>query len=100
MKTSEKGISYIKNFEGLRLKAYQCSSSVWTIGWGSTLINGIKVENGVVIDEEMAENLLREDIRRHEDIITSRIKIPINQNQFDALVSHTYNTGGSDTLLN
>ncbi len=99
MKTSENGISLIKNFEGLRLKAYQCTSSVWTIGWGNTIINGIKVKNGDLIDEEMAENLLREDIRRHEDIVTSRIKIPINQNQFDALVSHTYNTGGSDTLF-
>ena len=99
MKTSEKGISLIKNFEGLRLKAYQCTASVWTIGWGTTMINGIKVKSGDIINEEMAEVLFAEDIKIFEDIVNSNIKIPINQNQFDALVSHTYNTGGSENLF-
>ena len=89
----------IKKFEGLRLKAYQCSGSLWTIGWGTTTINGIKVKSGDIIDEEMAEILSSEDIKIYEDIVNSNIKIPINQNQFDALVSHTYNTGGSETLF-
>lgn len=97
--TSEEGIVLIKEFEGLRLKAYQCSGSVWTIGWGTTIMNGIKVKSGDIIDEEMAENLFREDLKRYEDIVNSNIKIQINQNQFDALVLHTYNTGGSDTLF-
>lgn len=97
--TSEEGIVLIKEFEGLRLKAYQCSGSVWTIGWGTTIMKGIKVKSGDIIDEEMAENLFREDLKRYEDIVNSNIKIQINQNQFDALVSHTYNTGGSDTLF-
>ena len=91
--TSEEGIVLIKEFEGLRLKAYQCSGSVWTIGWGTTIMKGIKVKSGDIIDEEMAENLFREDLKRYEDIVNSNIKIQINQNQFDALVSHTYNTG-------
>jgi lysozyme len=98
-KTSEKGIELIKNFEGLRLEAYQCSGKVWTIGWGTTIINGIKVKCGDIINEEIAENQFREDLTRYEDIVVSNIKITINQNQFDALVSHTYNTGGSDTLF-
>jgi lysozyme len=99
LKTSEKGILLIKNFEGLRLKAYQCSSSVWTIGWGTTIINGIKVKSSNIIDKEMAEILFAEDIKIYEDIVNSNIKTSINQNQFDALVSHTYNTGGSETLF-
>lgn len=99
MKTSEKGISLIKNFEGLRFKAYQCTASVWTIGWGTTIINGIKVKSGDIINEEMAEILFAKDIKIYEDIVNSNINIPINQNQFDALVSHTYNTGGSEDLF-
>lgn len=99
MEISEKGILLIKQFEGLRLHAYQCSSSVWTIGYGTTIINGIKVRDRDLIDEEMAENLFRGDIKRYEHIVKKNIRIQINQNQFDALVSHTYNTGGSDTLF-
>ena len=97
--TSEKGIVLIKNFEGLKLEAYQCSGAVGTIGWGTTIINGVKVKCGDIINEEMAETLFIEDLTRYEDIVNSNIKIQINQNQFDALVSHTYNTGGSDTLF-
>jgi lysozyme len=99
LKTSEKGILLIKNFEGLRLKAYQCSGSVWTIGWGTTFMNGVKVKSGDIIDEEMAEKLFRIDLEKHEAIVNSNIKISINQNQFDALVSHAFNTGGSETLF-
>ncbi len=100
VKTSEKGILLIKNFEGLRLEAYQCSGSVWTIGWGTTLINGFKVTRGDVIDVVMAERLFKNDVEKCEEIVNSKIKIPLNQNQFDKLVSHTYNTGGSETLFN
>ena len=99
MKTSETGILLIKKFEGLRLKAYQCSSSVWTIGWGTTMINGVKVKSGDIIDLEMAEKLFRMDLEKHEAIVNSKLQISLNQNQFDSLVSHTYNTGGSDTLF-
>jgi len=99
LKTSEKGILLIKNFEGLRLKAYQCSNLVWTIGWGTTIINGTKVKSSDIINEEIAEIFFTEDIKIYEDIVNSNIKISLNQNQFDALVSHTYNTGGSDTLF-
>ena len=99
MKTSEKGILLIKNFEGLRLEAYQSSGSVWTIGWGTTMINGNKVKFGDAIDLELAEKLFRRDIEKQENIVNSAIQISLNQNQFDALVSHTYNTGGSDTLF-
>ena len=97
--TSAKGILLIKNFEGLRLEAYQCSGSLWTIGWGTTKINDVKVRPGDIIDIEMAEILFRKDLEKNETIVNSEIQIPVNQNQFDALVSHTYNTGGSDTLF-
>ena len=99
MKTSDKGIALIKQFEGLRLQSYLCNGNVWTIGWGSTGIFGIKVKEGDFIKIEEAEQLLKLDIKKFEDLVNSRIYTKITQNQFDALVSHSYNTGGSDTLF-
>ena len=99
MVISEKGINLIKTFEGLELEAYQCSGNVWTIGWGSTELYGVRVRKGDVITTIEAEELLRYDIKRFEYLVNTRINITISQNQFDALVSHAYNTGGSDTLF-
>jgi len=98
MKTSDKGIEFIKRHEGLRLKAYQCPAGVWTIGYGST--GGVRP--GDVITEAQAEVKLREDLRTAENEV-NRHKLNINQNQFDSLVSFTFNVGSgnfrSSTLL-
>jgi lysozyme len=99
MRVSNSGLELIKFFEGLRLNAYRCPGNVWTIGYGSTEIEGRKVRSGDAIRSEDAERLLRNDLKRFEEIVNQRIQVSLNQNQFDALVSHTYNTGGSDTLF-
>jgi lysozyme len=51
------------------------------------------------ISEKEAEQLLAKDLEVFENIVTRKVRTPLSQNQFDALVSHTYNTGGSDTLF-
>ena len=93
------GLRLIKSFEGLRLKAYQDAVRVWTIGYGTT--RGVKP--GMVITEAQAEQLLREDVRNFEQAVNSAVKAPINDNQFSALVSFSYNVGAgalrSSTLL-
>jgi lysozyme len=99
MKTSPKGINLIKEFEGLRLNAYLCPANIWTIGYGITQINGNSIQEGDNISEEEAETLLIYEIQRFEAIVLNRLEVPVNQNQFDALVSHTFNTGGSDILF-
>ena len=88
MKTSPKGIALIKEFEGLRLKAYKCLGGVWTIGYGHTA--GVKP--GMVITEAQAEEYLKEDLFSCENAVNNQ-KLSINQNQFDALVSLIYNIG-------
>ncbi len=90
MKTSQKGIDLIKNFEGLRLKAYLCPAKVWTIGYGHT---GADVKEGLLIGQAQAENLLRNDLQRFENSVNAYVKVKLNQNQFDALVSFAYNVG-------
>lgn len=98
MKTSQNGMNFIKRHEGLRLKAYQDSAGVWTIGYGST--GGVR--EGDTINEAQAEALLKVDLRTAEKEV-NRHKLPLNQNQFDALVSFTFNVGAgafrSSTLL-
>lgn len=89
MKTSNTGIQMIKDFEGCKTTAYKCASNVWTIGYGHTG----NVEEGQVITHLEADRLLRQDLNRFEDIVSTLVKVPINQNQFDALVSFTFNVG-------
>ncbi|MBV6694018.1 lysozyme [Serratia quinivorans] len=89
MAISDKGIEFIKKEEGLRLAAYLDSVGIWTIGYGHT--GG--VIPGSSISREQAEYLLREDIRGFERIINNEVKVPLNQNQFDALVSFIFNVG-------
>lgn len=100
MTTGQKGISLIKKWESCRLTAYQCSAGKWTIGFGNTFYeNGTKVKEGDKITQERAEELFKNLLPKFESIVNKKIKLSLNQNQFDALVSHTWNTGGSDTLF-
>ena len=102
MKTSKTGIDFIKAFEGLSLKPYLCSAGKPTIGYGSTFYpDGRKVAmSDTAITVQQAESLLADTLKPFERKVNLKIKVPVNQNQFDALVSHTFNTGGSDTLFN
>jgi lysozyme len=99
MRISQKGIDLLKYFEGLKLQSYLCPGNVWSIGWGATQIYGKKVKEGDVISIECAEELLFHDIQKFENLVNEKINIDISQKQFDALVLHSFNTGGSETLF-
>lgn len=89
MKTNDKGLNLIKDFEGCRLKAYLCPAGVWTIGYGHT--QGVKPD--MVITQLDAERFLRQDLKRFEDAISTLVKVSLTPNQFSALVSFVYNVG-------
>jgi lysozyme len=95
MRISNNGLSLIKGFEGLRLHAYKDIAGVWTIGYGSTRYqNGSHVKPGDKLNsEEQATGLFLNTLGQYEEAVNSYVKVPINQNQFDALVSFTYNEG-------
>lgn len=99
MKTSRNGLELIKRHEGCRLTSYKCLAGIWTIGYGHT---GRDVVPGMTITSLQAEELLMKDVRWAEDAINQE-NLPLNQNQFDALVSFVYNIGAgnfrSSTLL-
>lgn len=107
MKTSQKGIGLIKEFEDFSRKAYPdpgTKAAPYTIGYGTTRYpSGMPVRPTDVCTKDQAENYLRHDLEEFERVISDAVKVPINQNQFDALVSFTYNVGAgslrSSTLL-
>tara|TARA_Y100000766_G_scaffold282543_1_gene296070 strand:- start:1223 stop:1648 length:426 start_codon:yes stop_codon:yes gene_type:complete len=92
MNTSQNGIDLIKHFEGCELKAYKCPAGVWTIGYGH--IKG--VQEGDVITEQQADEMLVEELHEYENYVNTLVDVPLNQNQYDALVSWVYNLGGGN----
>lgn len=95
MRISDNGIAFIAEWEGVRLKAYKCSAGVWTIGIGSTRYeDGSPVKAGDVLPSEPAAYaLFRNTVGQYEGVVNRLAKRPLNQNQFDALVSLAYNIG-------
>lgn len=94
MRTSSQGIDLICDFEGYRNKAYDDGVGVWTIGYGTTRYpSGNKVVKGDVISMAQAKEYMAHDLASFESAVNQSVKVPLKQNQFDALVSLTYNIG-------
>jgi lysozyme len=95
MKISQQGIDFIKQFEGFRAKAYLCSAKVPTIGYGSTrYADGTPVSlRDPAITEAVASALFKDTLVIYEKAVTKAVKIPLEQYEFDALVSLCYNIG-------
>lgn len=98
LRTSQNGIDFIKKHEGFVSKPYNDSVGHATIGYGTLLHKGgvtkednAKYSNG--ISKEEAEKLLLKKVNEFEPKLNAAVKVPLNQNQFDALMSWTYNFG-------
>ena len=79
----------IKHFEGLKLESYKCPAGIWTVGWGHT--SG--VVKGDKITEKVAEQFLDYDISWAGKAVDELVKVPLTQNQKDALISFVFNLG-------
>lgn len=105
MRTSPDGLAIITDSEGLMLKPYLCPARVPTIGYGATYYeDGRAVRlSDPPISRSRAEQLLCATLVRYEDAVTRYVRVPIDQHQFDALVSFAYNVGNealrTSTLL-
>ena len=98
-KVSRAGVELIKSFEGLRQTAARLPDGRWTIGYGHTF----SAREGARVTQEDADALLRFDLLPIVDSLNNMILVPLNQNQFDALVSFSFNIGienfGSSSVL-
>ena len=123
MKTSQTGINLIKHYEGLHdgnlkkigLQPKMCPAGIWTVGYGYALVNKntgkwlkgnadyplieVQYPDYVNMTEVQAEKLLEYSLLKYENKVNKKLTVSVSQNMYDALVSHTYNTGGSDTLF-
>jgi lysozyme len=103
MKISDRGKSLIRGIEQLKIESYLDQAKVWTIGYGTTKLNGSNVTSGMIINKKVAEALFDGDLLQFSDVVERAVSVLLNQNQFDALVSFTYNIGKggflSSTLL-
>lgn len=104
MKISQNCLNLIKKWEGLYLNAYIDPVGIPTIGYGTIRYpNGNKVKLGDRITERDAEIYLKYECDEFAEAVSRLVKVPLNQNQFDALVSFTYNVGSgafqASTLL-
>ena len=88
-KVSRAGVELIKSFEGLRQTAARLPDGRWTIGYGHTF----SAREGARVTQEDADALLRFDLLPIVDSLNNMVLVPLNQNQFDALVSFAFNIG-------
>lgn len=93
METSQKGLDFIKQFEGIRKKAYLDSVNIPTIGVGHT---GPEVYMGMEITDEQVDEYLKEDVKEAENAVNKFVEVDLSQDQFDALVSFTFNLGSGN----
>jgi lysozyme len=90
---SARGLAFIRDFEKYRGTSYLDAVKVWTIGYGTTRINGRPVVAGMTCTPEQAEQWLRQDCQEAIDGVLRGTTRPLTQNQLDALVSFVYNVG-------
>jgi lysozyme len=93
-KISHDGLRFIQQYEGLKLHAYKPhADDVWTIGYGTTRINGRPVTPDLKITRAQALDYFRQDLVKFENAVKRRVEVELEQEQFDALVSFVYNVG-------
>src|SRR5205807_1956598 len=101
MEMSENGLVLLKQWEGFKLQVYKDSAGLPTIGVGHLLtkseltsgkinINGVPVEYSNGLTGDQVTDLLSQDVTPAENAVNNGVKVPLNQNQFDALVSFTF----------
>lgn len=104
MKIDKSGFDLLVRLEGLKTKAYKDTKGIWTIGIGSTYYaNGERVKEGDSLTKDECMYLFELTKSKYENPINKGLKVPISQNQFNALFCFCYNVGAfgflNSTLL-
>jgi len=93
MQISFNGKKLIQELEGFKGTAYLDTGGVWTVGYGTTKIDGKPVEAGQTCTETQAQQWLDEDLAWAQTAVNKLVKYVLKQSMFDALVSFVYNVG-------
>jgi len=109
MQMSQHGLSLLEQWEGFKLQVYKDSAGLPTIGVGHLLtrseltsgkivINGVPVKYSGGLTQQQVTDLLAQDVVPAQQAVNTGVKVALNQNQFDALVSFTFNVGNGAFL--
>jgi len=90
---SPRAFAILRQFERLSLVAYEDPGGIYTIGYGATTLDGEPVEPGTTITGSQADALLQMNVATVTDGLNAVLKVPVSQEQFDALVSWAFNIG-------
>jgi lysozyme len=94
MESIKIALSLIIEFEGYREKAYQLAGEkFWTIGYGSTTIDGVPVKQGQLITKEKARIELEKEVIKIKGELKKVVTTHLNAEQEASLISFVYNVG-------
>lgn len=94
MQLSDKGVKFLIKEEGVKLSSYLDVANVWTIGTGFTYYeDGTPVKEGDKITAKRNESLFKRIVLNFENNLNKKLKTSVNQNQYDALISLSFNIG-------
>lgn len=98
MQSSSECLNLVRSCEGFRASPYRCPAGIPTIGYGSTrYADGRAVQlSDPPIDMGQADAIMRQTLKEYEAAVNRYVTVPINQNQFDALVDFAYNAGAQN----
>jgi len=87
------GLNLIKSFEGFRANVYRDSAGIPTIGYGTTCKSGMLPCTKAVTEPQAAQALAKHVSTVFAPCVTKAVKVPLNTNQYSALISFAYNAG-------
>lgn len=94
---SNGGLMQLMSLEGCKLQSYRDSANILTIGYGHTSSSGQpQVVDEMRINQEQAQQILRRDVRKYEDLVNRLVQVPLNISQFAAMVIFSYNVGAQN----
>jgi lysozyme len=95
MKVSKECLKMLAHHEGVRQKPYKCPAGLWTVGVGHLIGDGKTLPDSWNKTFTLGEvyDILAKDVARFERGVNKYITVPLRQNEFDALVSFSFNLG-------
>lgn len=93
MAIAKSTLDFIIKVEGFETKAYKDTKGLWTIGVGHLIKPDEQHLLNTVLTEEQVHELLQKDLKWCDEAVNRYVKVPLNQNQYDALYSLCFNIG-------